>query len=133
MKRFFLPIFWKFTIAIIAIVSIFGSISVALMWHHVIRALQSESEKKGLYVAKNLATQATDPILYEDHINLQKLVDGVKDIDASIIYAFIMGENNKVFVHTFPVGVPVELLKANTIPENASINIKEYQLNNLRI
>jgi len=35
-----------------------------------------------------------------------------------------MGENNKVFVHTFPVGVPVELLKANTIPENASINIK---------
>jgi signal transduction histidine kinase len=124
MKKLYLAIFWKFTIGIILIVGIFGSINILLINSSVIKALQSESEKRGKYIAYNISNQALDPIFYEDYITLQKLVDNIHIIDSTVVYAFIeVGQKDRKVIHNFNVDIPSDLLKANILTGN-----KEYQI-----
>ena len=123
MRQLTIPLFWKFTISIIAIVCIFGSTNVILIWNNVYKALENESEKRGLYIGHSLAEESIDLLLYEDYITLQHLVENVTEIDSSVKYVFILNEQKKVLVHTFLSGFPYELIKANTIEDEQDENI----------
>lgn len=113
MKRFFFPLFWKFTIAIILVVAVFGSINIYLIWSKVYTSLQKESEKRGLYISRSLAQEAVNPMLYQDYIALQQLIDNIMSIDKSVSYAFIMDDKMNVLVHSFKQGFPTQLRTAN--------------------
>ena len=111
MKKFKLPIFWKFSLAIVTIVLVFSTINAYLIWNNLQNALQKESEKRGVYIALNLAEQAVNPLLYEDLVGLQELIDASKKLDPSIHYIYIVDKNNNPIVNTFEGGFPVDLLK----------------------
>jgi two-component system NtrC family sensor kinase len=123
MKRFYLPLFWKLTIGISAIIIVLGTISAVLIWRNVAVALQKESQKRGHYIAHSLAIQATDPLVYEDRISLQKLIDNVNQVDSTVEYAFILGADNEVLVHNFSDHVPPELINANPVKKDQSENV----------
>ena len=124
MKRFYLPLFWKFIIAIIGIVALFGSINVILILRNVTSSLQKESQKRVQFIVKNLADQAIDLILYEDYISLQNFVDAILQRDKTIAYVFILDKDNEIMVHSFSQGVPTGLLNANLIAEDHSEHIE---------
>ncbi|MCX6153882.1 MAG: HAMP domain-containing sensor histidine kinase [Candidatus Kapabacteria bacterium] len=124
MKNIYLSLFWKFTIGIIIIVAVFGTINILLINESVVKSLQSESEKRGRYIAINMANQALDPLLYEDYIALQKLVDNIHNIDSSVIYAFIeIGQKGDKIIHNFEEDVPVELLNANNLNSDTEFKV----------
>ena len=66
--------------------------------------------------AENLAhaveLDATDKILTNDLVALQKMLDYKIRSNPMVAYLFIIREN-KVLAHTFPDGIPLELLDAN--------------------
>ncbi|GAB4168800.1 MAG: ATP-binding protein [Calditrichia bacterium] len=111
MKRFYFPIFWKFSLAIILIVITFASFNAYLIWNNVYTNLQRESEKRGLYIAQNIAEQAVTPLLYEDYIQLQSLLENAIKLDSSVSYIFLVNEQYDVIVHTFDTGFPDDLLQ----------------------
>jgi two-component system NtrC family sensor kinase len=115
MKTFYLPLFWKFTIAVVLVVALFGSINIALIWREVYVPLDRELENRGVFIAKSLAGQAISPMLYEDVVGLQKLVDNTHEIDSTIEYAFILNNHGKVMAHSFEKQVPVGLIQANPL------------------
>lgn len=129
--RFRLPLFWKFSIAIITIVLIFGSINSILIYNNVQTALQAETEKRALFIAKNIASQVTSPILFEDYISLQNIVNNVIEIDKNIFYVFITDNKGNVLVHTFKTEIPLKLVKVNTIKEDQSFSTKLILLKDL--
>lgn len=118
-KKFSLPLFWKFSIAIITIVIIFGTINSVLIYHNVQSALKTESEKRGLFIAKSLARQIVPSFLFEDHVAMQNIIDNIKSTDPSISYIFVLEENNDVIVNTFENYLPPELGTANYVPDNS--------------
>ncbi|RMF61871.1 MAG: HAMP domain-containing protein [Calditrichaeota bacterium] len=120
MRRFFFPLFWKFTVAIILIVTVFGSINLYLIWSRVYTSLEEESEKRGKYISHSLAREAINPILYSDYISLQELLWNVQRIDSTVQYIFVLDEKGSVLVHTFEEGVPLELLRVNKLAPNVS-------------
>jgi two-component system NtrC family sensor kinase len=69
--KFKLPLFWKFSIAIIFIVILFGSINSILIYNNVQASLHQETEKRGLFIAKSIANQITSALLFEDYVALQ--------------------------------------------------------------
>jgi transcriptional regulator with GAF, ATPase, and Fis domain len=65
-------------------------------------------------LAHAVALEAADKVLINDLVALQKMLDHQKHSNASIAYLFVQ-RNGQVIAHTFPDGIPAELLDANTL------------------
>lgn len=115
--KFKLPLFWKFSLAIITIVLVFGLINSILIYNNVQTALQSETEKRALFIANSISNQITSSILFEDYVSLQNIINDMKEIDENIYYIFVLDNRNRAIVHTFKDNFPVELIDANVLKE----------------
>lgn len=113
-----LPLFWKFSIAIITIVFIFGSINSILIYKNVQTSLIDETERRALFIARSISNQIASMILFEDFISLQNTINNIKDIDESIFYIFVLDNENRVLAHTFETNFPVNLIDANYLKDN---------------
>jgi two-component system NtrC family sensor kinase len=122
MKKISLPLFWKFTIALVLIVVTFGSINALLIWKSVSSSLEAELDKRARFIAKSIASQAVTPLLYDDYVTLQKLLDDIKETDPTISYAFILSGKGKVIAHTFEDNVPSSLIKVNPVSSPGEVN-----------
>ncbi len=129
--RFKLPLFWKFSIAIITIVLIFGSINSILIYNNVQSALRSENKKRALFIARSIASQITSAVLFEDYISLQNTINNVKEIDENIFYIFITDNKRNVLVHTFSTDFPSDLVDANPLPKNQTSHTQLLLLKDL--
>lgn len=127
-----IPLFWKFTISIVLIVLFFGTINSLLIYKNVQTSLQEETEKRGLFISKSTSNQLTSYFLFEDLLSMQNLINGVKNIDPSIEYIFVVDKKGEVLVHTFDNKFPEQLLKINSLRDNDSSAIKyiNYTENN---
>ncbi|ROL61452.1 sensor histidine kinase [Bacteroidetes/Chlorobi group bacterium ChocPot_Mid] len=123
MKRLYLPIFWKFLIAIILTVSLFGLLNIILVWDKVFETIDNEISKRIIYIGKNLANQSSQFILYKDIASLQSLTEDTKKSDSVIVYCFILDKNNQVLAHTFQDGFPKNLINANNYNPGDSISV----------
>lgn len=128
MKNITLPLFWKFSFSIIAIVLIFGSINALLIWKSFSSSLEEELGKREKFIAQSIATQAVDPLLYDDLIALQKLVNETNSIDLAISYIFILDGKQNVLAHSFPQSVPQQLIKVNQIEDAADFSLRTFEL-----
>lgn len=103
----------KFIASIVAIVLIFGSINLYLIRKNVIKSLEKEIDKRGLYIAQTLSRSSVQMLLFEDYVNLQKLVDFAVLRKYDIAYSFIEDRFGNVVVHSFEEGFPTELSSLN--------------------
>ncbi len=114
----------KFSLAILAVVLIFGGINIALIRRSVSDALGGELEQRGLYIARSLAARSVQSILYEDYFGLQQLVDEIKDLDADVAYGFVLDRRGQVVAHSFGMDFPVHLLAANRLADRAPFQVQ---------
>jgi two-component system NtrC family sensor kinase len=127
--KFKLPLFWKFSIAIILIVIVFGSINSILIYNNVQASLQQETEKRGLFIAKSIANQITSALLFEDYVSLQNTINSIKNIDSAIAYIFVLDVQENLVVHTFEEFFPKSLIIANAINDNQQFNSQLIKFN----
>ena len=73
-------------------------------------------------IAHKLALDVTDKILINDLVAVQKILDDQLRSEPSVSYLFIIN-NNKVLVHTFQKGVPVNLININSHGNNIDRNV----------
>ena len=126
-KEVKIPLFWKFTIAIAGTVALFGIINLYLINYAVYDLFEIELTRHGKNTATSIAERSIDPIVYNDLATLNRIVNDQKRIDSTIVYIFILNQNNKVLAHTFEQTVPAELITANALgPANkfSSIEIR---------
>lgn len=122
-KKIYLPLFWKFSIAIIIIVTIFGSINAYLILKDVQTSLEKESEKRVVFIAKNLAEEITKPILYEDYVGIQERIDKTMKLDSSLKYIFLIDSDGKILISSDNESISRELLTANSSKNKKTINV----------
>lgn len=109
----FLSLFWKFTIAIVAIVALFGSINLFFINNTIYSLFEKEINNYGINNAKGIADNSISFILYDDSASLDKMVSNKMKIDSSVAYIIVLDNNNKVLAHTFNDEIPQKLLEIN--------------------
>jgi two-component system response regulator HydG len=80
--------------------------------HRYSSSLFSSISAQAENIAQAVALDATDKILTNDLVALQKMLDYHITSNPNTAYIFIV-KNNQVLAHTFPQGIPIELLGAN--------------------
>ncbi|MDH3345011.1 MAG: HAMP domain-containing protein, partial [Desulfobacteraceae bacterium] len=110
------------TIAVIVIVS--GLIISQIVTHRYSSTLFQVAAAQGENIAHNLALDAADKILINDLVSLQNLLDDRVRSNPKIAYLFVI-RDNRVLTHTFPKGVPVELINANVPTDNHQGHLKK--------
>jgi transcriptional regulator with GAF, ATPase, and Fis domain len=110
------------TIAAIVIVS--GLIISQIVTHRYSTTLFQVAAAQGENIAHNLALDAADKILVNDLVSLQNLLDDRVRSNPKIAYLFVV-RDNRVLTHTFPKGVPVELINANVLADNRQGHLKK--------
>jgi len=77
-------------------------------------------------LSHSIELEATDKILTNDLVALQKMLDYQMRSNAAISYLFIVKEN-QILAHTFTDGVPFGLIRANKAAPNDSFAFKEIK------
>ena len=136
MKKLYISLFWKFLIAIILTVTLFGLLNINFVWRKVYNLIDLEISKRIIYIGKNLANQSLKYILYKDISSLQSILDETKRSDPIIEYCFITDSENNVLAHTFTQGFPKKLLGVNKLKLGDTLSIikiyaENYQTKNI--
>jgi two-component system NtrC family sensor kinase len=129
MKTFRLTLFKKFAIAATVIVIAFGVTNLYFLWYSGYKSFEHEIEKRSKVLSKIIAERVLQPIVYDDYVNVYKVLDQVKSNDPSVAYIFILDENNKIIAQTYDLRIPFSLIQANKA-ENNSHNIKVIKTKN---
>ena len=95
-RRKIFPIFWKFTIAVVLIVMVFGTINLYLIDYAVYDLFRTELTRHGKITARTISTNSITPILYNDQAMLNQIVMEQKQIDSNIAYIFIIDKRGEV-------------------------------------
>ncbi|UCD80530.1 MAG: sigma 54-interacting transcriptional regulator [Desulfobacterales bacterium] len=75
-------------------------------------------------IAQSIALEATDKILINDLVALQKTLDHQLHSNAEVTYIFI-SRNREILAHTFSKGIPIDLIGANTIETGEGVVLKK--------
>lgn len=100
----------KFVVWIVVIIMLLGAITTVFVQISMRKTLSEEFMERGITISKNLATSSVEPLLVEDKITLQRLIESVKKNQNNIVYVFITNARGKVVVHTFEEGFPADFL-----------------------
>ncbi len=103
----------KFCITILCLISGLGICQYLLTVPAIVQGLHQGLDEKGQAIAITLAQQAVTPLLTDDFLALQLMVESAKQEIADIRYAFVVDRHGRVVAHTFGDRFPVELLDAN--------------------
>ncbi len=96
-----------------------------LVTHRYSQSLFDALSGQAEHLAKAVSLQATDMVLINDLVALQKTLDHQLRSNPSLSYLFILKEG-QVLAHTFSGGVPVDLIGANeTVPGEANPHLRE--------
>ena len=77
-------------------------------------------------LSHSIELEATDKILTNDLVALQKMLDYQMRSNAAISYLFVVKEN-QILAHTFTDGIPLELVEANQTALNDTFALKEIK------
>lgn len=112
----------KLLAIILSIILICGFTIIFFVKNTMSEAIMNEFKTKGTTITRNIAVQSEDLILTENILQLHRLITTTKNSEPEVEYIFITSPDNKVIVHTFEGGFPVDLLNANRL-FNSSSNI----------
>ena len=79
------------------------------------QALSRELEQRGISVTRDLAARSTDLILTNNLFALHELLRDTVENNEDLRYAFILGKDNQVLIHSFVHDVPLDLLAVNQV------------------
>ncbi len=108
-----IPLFWKFTIGMVVVVVLFGSINVALVHRIIFSSLEDELREKGVFMSQIISQRAINYILFDEMVALNVLLDEVKAADESIEYILVCDPDCQIKAHTFDGLVPEGLDKVH--------------------
>jgi len=123
-KKRYIPLFWKFAIAVSSMVILFGSLNLLFIRYQVYLAFEAQIERQGVSIAKSVAEQVVEPILYNEIASVNRALLRTKAINTDIDYLIILSPNNSVLAHTLPTEPSQGLIDANKLSVTDSVSIK---------
>lgn len=131
MRTVNITLFRKFAIGATVIVILFSIINIYILWTSGYKTFENEIDKRSKVLSRLIAEKVLQPIVYDDYINVYKVIDQIKTNDASIAYIFVLDENNKIIAQNYDIRIPYSLINANSLL-NRNYQIKVIQAKNFK-
>ncbi len=116
----------KLIVGVSALVICSGVLLSVLVTQRYTKSLHSALAAQAESLAHAAALEATEKVLVNDVVALQKLLENQMRSNPSISYIFVQ-RDGRILAHTFPSGVPVGIIDAN-----APVSSKEGRAQDLR-
>ncbi len=94
------PLRARLQLAITLAVLVFGGLNVALVGRITYQELRGEQDRRLTFIAKLLAQRATRPVLTDDNLALQKLVEESRTLDPDLAYIVVRGTRGTVLAQS---------------------------------
>ena len=105
----------RFLIGTIGFVVALGLAVIIIVQTTLTQRLLTELQRRGVSITKGIVGESIHPVLTEDMVGLQILINDRKTSDKDIEYIFILDSQGEVLAHTFGEGFPIDLKDANTV------------------
>lgn len=102
----------KFILGTVLLIALVGCALALLVRNELHERFEEEVHKRGLSIARYIAEAVEIPLITENRISLQLLVNDYRKNDKDIDYIYIVGPKKEILVHTFGQSFPVELRAA---------------------
>jgi signal transduction histidine kinase len=103
----------KFIAGFCGLILLVGTALLLVMRAELHTYLEHELDKRGTTIARHMAEESMTPILTENSIDLQLLVNDHKKNEEDIRYIYIVNNRREVLAHTFGNSFPHDLLKTD--------------------
>ncbi len=113
----------KLIITVISIVLVLGFFMGAYIHTVQTNKATQRLQEDGITISNLLVENSINPILHNDIIKLQNLVEITKETGSDVSYVFILDSNGNVIVHTFENGFPLALKNVNPAVNEQSIKL----------
>ena len=114
----------RLLLVVAAIVITSGLVISQIVTHRYSATLSQFAAAQAENITHDLALNATNKILINDLVGLQNLLDDQMHSNPNISYLFII-KNSRILTHTFPKGVPIDLISANKPADNQHDSLKK--------
>src|SRR5450631_560716 len=101
----------KFIAGTALLILLVGGALGLLARHELHDRFEDEVYKRGLSVARYIAEAAEIPLITENNVSLQLLVNDYRKIDKDIGYIFLVTSNKELKIHTFGTHVPSDMVR----------------------
>lgn len=91
----------------------------AYMRLQLVRQIDNQLQKRAVSIARNIAISAVKPIITENTIALQLLINETRQHEEDISYIYIVKRNGELLAHTFNNAFPDDLLKTDHLFVNS--------------
>jgi len=129
MRIYKLSLFNKFAIVAILVVMAFGITNLYFLWNSGYKSFEREIDKRSKVLSSIIADRVLQPVVYDDYVNVYKVIDQIHSNDSSVAYIFILDDNNKIIAQTYETPIPYSLIEANQIMDG-KLNIKVIHTRN---
>lgn len=129
-------LFSKFAIVATILVVLFSVFNLYILWQTGYKSFENEIDKRSKVLCRIIAEKALQPIVYDDYVNVYKIVDQIKSNDSTIAYIFILDENNTIITQNYNIKIPYALIDANKLKDDnyqiKLIEAKNFQYKSIR-
>ncbi len=116
-RRIYLPLFWKFSIAIVLIVAVFGSINLYLIQKYAGQGIENEAKKRLQFYAHTVAMEASTLAQNAQSEHLLEIMNRIKQADSSVAYILVIPGSGQPVIENFPGQLTNQILTANTLSQ----------------
>jgi PAS domain S-box-containing protein len=112
----------KFIAGTALLILLVGGALAVLVRHELHIRFEGEVYKRGLSIARYVAEAAEIPLITENNVSLQLLVNDYQKIDQDIGFIFIVSPEKELKVHTFGTQVPHDMVRQAIGKTSASLH-----------
>lgn len=98
------PLRARLQLAITGAVLLFGGLNVLVVGRLSYRALEAEQDRRLAFAARLLAQRAAGPVLIEDYLDLQKLVEESRTLDPDLAYIVVLDRRGERVARSVSAG-----------------------------
>ncbi len=114
----------KIVLTITGVILLLGLMIAVFVNINQTNALSSVLQNEGVTITRNLAINAVEPILTDDLVGIQRLINEVRKLEENVFYIYIIDVDGYVLVHTFNKGVPASLAEINVLEQGGNYSAK---------
>jgi signal transduction histidine kinase len=103
---------------ILGMVILLGVVVIIQTRQALTKTLTDQLQNESVSISRDLAARATDPILLNDLLHLQDLLNEIIANNPNVRYAFIVDAHGQVIANSFGNGFPNNLLPLNSVMPN---------------
>jgi len=105
----------KIFFSLVAATLFFGLAMVVFAQTVIRHKLVDKLQEKGVVIARKVASDSVNAIITERYFEVTMMFRDLQDVDADVVYAYVVDENGRELAHTFAGGVPPELRLAHPV------------------